>query len=241
MNIADEDGATPTASAWCYAMVEDRNGWIWCGMSEGLFVIKDPSTLFNSDFTIMRPKVPRNDGTNLADYLLDLVTVKDISVDANNQKWFATYGSGLYHTSADGTEIIEHLTTSNSSLPSDNLLSVYAASDGDIYVGSDLGLSVYHSSSTPAQDDYSSVLAFPNPVTPDYTGWVSISGLMDNSLVKITDTIGNTIYSTTSNGGQVMWDCCDTAGNRVKSGVYFVFASQSGGTASIVTKILVVN
>jgi hypothetical protein len=38
-----------------------------------------------------------------------------------------------------------------------------------------------------------------------------------------------------------MWDCCDTAGNRVKSGVYFVFASQSGGTASVVTKILVVN
>jgi ligand-binding sensor domain-containing protein len=240
-NIMDEDGSSPSVAHWCYSMVEDKNGWIWCGMSGSLLVIKDPSTLFNSDFTVMRPKVPRNDGTNLADYLLDLITVKDISVDANNQKWFATYGSGLYHTSSDGTEILEHLTTANSSLPSDNLLSVCATDNGDVYIGTDQGLSVYHSSSTPAQEDFSSVVAFPNPVTPDYTGWVSITGLMDNSLVKITDAVGTTIYSTTSNGGQVMWDCCDTAGNRVKSGVYFVFASQSGGTASVVTKILVVN
>jgi hypothetical protein len=240
-NIMDEDGSSPSVAHWSYSMVEDKNGWIWCGMSGSLLVIKDPSTLFNSDFTVMRPKVPRNDGTNLADYLLDLITVKDISVDANNQKWFATYGSGLYHTSSDGTEILEHLTTANSSLPSDNLLSVCATDNGDVYIGTDQGLSVYHSSSTPAQEDFSSVVAFPNPVTPDYTGWVSITGLMDNSLVKITDAVGTTIYSTTSNGGQVMWDCCDTAGNRVKSGVYFVFASQSGGTASVVTKILVVN
>ena len=33
--------------------------------------------------------------------------------------------------------------------------------------------------------DFSDVYAYPNPVRPDYTGWITIKGLMDNSLVKL--------------------------------------------------------
>ncbi len=101
---------------------------------------------------------------------------------------------------------------------------------------------IYHSANAPAADDYSDVYAYPNPVTPDYTGDITITGLMDKSLVKIADAAGNVFHQTVSEGGMVTWDGCDPSGARVKSGVYFVFASQnSSGSSGVVTKILVIN
>ena len=85
--------------------------------------------------------------------------------------------------------------------------------------------------------------AYPNPVRPEYTGWITVTGLMDNSLVKIADAAGNVFYQGRSEGGMVSWDGCDPAGRRVKSGVYFVFASQGneGSSKGAVAKILVIN
>lgn len=64
---------------------------------------------------------------------------------------------------------------------------------------------------------------------------------MENSLVKITDVAGNLFYETYSNGGTVTWDGRTRDGARVKTGVYLVYASQSGGSSGVVTKIMVVN
>jgi flagellar hook assembly protein FlgD len=86
------------------------------------------------------------------------------------------------------------------------------------------------------------VYAFPNPVRPDYTGWITVTGLMDNSLVKIADAAGNVFYQGTSEGGMVTWDGCNSAGERVKTGVYYVFASKADDTktSGVVTKIMVI-
>ena len=113
-----------------------------------------------------------------------------------------------------------------------------------VFIGTDVGLVEYSSTTAPASADYSNVYAYPNPVRPEYTGWITIKGLMDNSLVKIADAAGNVFYSTVSEGGMVTWDGCNADGQRVKSGVYYVFASQNeegGSSSSAVTKILVVN
>jgi hypothetical protein len=103
-------------------------------------------------------------------------------------------------------------------------------------------LAQYNSSSAPAADDYSDVYAYPNPVRPDYTGWIVVKGLMDNSLVKIADAAGNVFFQGVSEGGMITWDGCDSRGQRVKTGVYYVFASQNatGSASGAVTKILVV-
>ncbi|MDE6629705.1 MAG: Por secretion system protein, partial [Muribaculaceae bacterium] len=87
------------------------------------------------------------------------------------------------------------------------------------------------------------VYAYPNPVRPDYTGWITIAGLMENSLVKIADANGNVVHQGRSDGGMFTWDGCNTAGDRVKTGVYFVFASQNatGSSSGAVTKIMVIN
>lgn len=238
----DADGMTITG-AYVLNFAEDKNGWLWLASSGGVEVIKDVKKMFEPGFAVSRPKVPRNDGTNLADYLLDNELVLDVSVDANNNKWFATNGSGLYQTNEDGTMILQHFTAENSGLISNYVYSVMADPESNkVYVGTDAGLCIYHSTSAPAAADYSDVYAYPNPVTPDYTGAITITGLMDKSLVKIADSAGNVFYQTISEGGMVTWDGCDPSGARVKSGIYFVLASQNQeGNSGVVTKIMVIN
>lgn len=239
----DSDGSSLSPSI-IPALAIDKNGRIWAGYDKGVFVIGNANNLFESGFAPMRPKVPRNDGTNLADYLLDQVEVLCIAVDENNKKWIGTFGSGLYRVSEDGTSIIEHFTVDNCDIPSNNVMAVCAdRNSNDIYVGTSDGLSIYHSTTAPAADDYENVYAYPNPVTPDFTGYVTITGLKANSLIKITDSAGNPLYEARSDGGMAVWNGCDASGRRVRSGVYFVFASEidEGATGAAVTKIVVVN
>lgn len=97
------------------------------------------------------------------------------------------------------------------------------------------------SASRPAQED--EVRAYPNPVTPDYYGWVTIDGLPDNALVKIVDAQGNLVRELgKAEAGSIQWDVYNMHHQRVKTGVYYVLSSSStGGSESNVTKILVMN
>ncbi len=240
-DLKDTDGGTFKPNRWICA-AEDQNGAVWFGTTSGVGVLSKPAEVTAST-QIARPKVPRNDGTNYADYLLDSEQINDISVDAANRKWICTENSGLYCVSADGSEIIENFTTDNSPLPSNTIYSVYCDPNSNlVYVGLSSGLMTYRTTTAPAQSDYSAVLAYPNPVRPEYTGWISISGLMDNSLVKIADASGNVVYQARSNGGMVVWDGCNPDGSRVNTGVYLVLASENenDSATSVVTKILVV-
>lgn len=240
----DQDGKNFDPIHIC-AIVEDQNGKVWLGTDNGVVEITKPANLTNESMTINRIKVPRNDGTQLADYLLETLYVTSIAVDGTNKKWLGTLTSGVYLVSENGDEILEHFTAENSSLPSNTIYSLACdPNSNSVFIGTDVGLVEYSSTTAPASDDYSNVYAYPNPVRPEYTGWITIKGLMDNSLVKIADAAGNVFYSTISEGGMVTWDGCNADGQRVKSGVYYVFASQKeegGSSSSAVTKILVVN
>lgn len=243
VSFTDQDNSTFTPNYYnCIA--EDNNGQLWIGTSSGPIVVTNPNNVFNDNFRCTRIKIARNDGTNNADYLLQNINITDIFVDGANRKWIGTQESGLYVVSADGSEVLQHFTAENSKLPSDYVTEVVVDPvTGVAYVGTTSGLAAYRSDAVQASEDYSSVYAFPNPVRPDYEGWISVTGLMDNSLVKITDTAGNLFFEGYSNGGQISWDGRDRNGNRVKTGVYLVFASSSatGKQSGVVTKILVVN
>ncbi len=225
-------------------VVEDHNGRLWVGTNRGLFVIENPADMFEPSFRVKRPIVARNDGTEYGDYLLDSHAIQTIAVDPSNRKWITTSTSGVYLVSADGTEILANYTTNNSVLPSDQVWTAACDPHSNIvYFGTSNGIVSYESDSAPAADDYSEVYAYPNPVRPEYTGWITITGLMDKSLVKIADAAGNVFYQGRSEGGIVTWDGCAPDGSRVRSGVYFVYASQnaSGSASGVVTKIMVVN
>lgn len=243
-NFVDQDGKT-FAPDYINCFAEDNNGRVWVGTNMGIFEISSPGAVFQSDMRINRLKVPRNDGTNLADYLLDNEDIRCIAVDASNRKWIGTKNSGLYLVTSDGSEVLAHFDNENSPLSTNEITWLYVnPASNSVYVSTLGGLYEYSSDSAPAAPDYSNVYAYPNPVEPGYTGWITITGLMDSSLVKIMDAGMHLVYQTTSEGGMALWDGCSMTGARVKSGVYYVLASSSDDTQSngdVVAKILVIN
>ncbi|MGZ3898987.1 MAG: T9SS type A sorting domain-containing protein, partial [Bacteroidia bacterium] len=82
---------------------------------------------------------------------------------------------------------------------------------------------------------------YPNPVRPNYNGHVFVRGLVDNSIVKITDESGNLVWETKSQGGQIEWPLKNLSGARAATGVYVVYAHTTTGELKALTKVLVVN
>lgn len=240
--LIDQD-EKPYEWKYIHCFAEDKNGKLWMGTSNGV-VEMNPINAFNTTFRINRLKVPRNDGTSFADYLLENEEVTCIAVDGANRKWIGTKSSGLFLVNADGSEILNHFTTANSYLTDNFITSIMCnPNNNSVYIGTLYGLVEYSSDAAPAEDSYENVYAYPNPVRPDYTGWITVQGLMENSLVKIADSAGNVFFAGRSTGGMITWNGCNASGEKVKTGVYYVLASQNedGSSSGVVTKILVVN
>lgn len=223
-------------------IVEDKEGAIWIGTTgHGPLVINNPTKYFDDNFYCTQIKVPRNDGTNLADFLLANEIITSIIVDGANRKWIGTEANGIYLISADGMETIHHFTSENSPLLSNSVQSIAIhPKTGEVYIGTIKGLVSYQSDATEAGDEFSEdIYAYPNPVKPGYTGLITVTGLVKDSNVKITNVNGKLIYEGTSVGGQFTWSGHNLQGNRVPSGIYFVLAADKDGKQGVATKILI--
>lgn len=241
--IIDQDGKSYSEMRnSCFA--EDKDGRVWFGTEQGVFIISNPrKAATDPSMTFTHVKVPRNDGTNEADYLLGTDLVTGIAVDHLNRKWLIGEYSGLLCVSPNGSQILEEFTSENSPLPS-KIHNVWADKQtGMIYVGTNEGLYRYDATlASGSADDLSNVYAYPNPVKPEYGGMIHITGLMENTLVKIADAAGGVVAQGRAENGEFLWNGCNFSGSRVKTGVYYVFASQNtDGSSHAVTKILVVN
>lgn len=224
-----------------YCLAEDRKGDIWVGTNHGPIVCSSAINALRDPARCYWNGIIRNDEDGRPRYFLDSEQINAIAVDGGNRKWIGTAGSGVYLVNADGTETLEHFTTTNSPLLSDNIRSLAIDNaSGEIFIGTDKGLVSYRGDATEAPKTYSDVYAYPNPVRPDYDGSVTITGLIADSNVKITDLNGNLIRQGRSAGGQFTWDCRGANGNPVASGVYLVLASTPDGSEGVVTKIAVV-
>ncbi len=240
MALTDQNGETIDGNLF-YEIAEDREGHLWVATNRGTAVITNPDNFMSSSFTCNRIKIARNDGTNLADYLLNDEIIQAIAVDGGNRKWFGTKSSGVYLTSADGQETIYHFTAENSPLPSDNIYDIAVHPEtGEVFFATEGGLASFRAEATEPATSYADVYVYPNPVRPDYDGPITVTGLQENSLVKITDTAGNIIYQAFSTGGQHVWDGRTRSGDGLRSGVYLVFASVDNGGEGVVAKFVVV-
>lgn len=221
---------------------EDLEHNLWVGTDQGPFYITQNTFASNSP-TLTQVKVPRNDGTNYADYLLSGVDITCIAIDAANRKWFGTSNNGVYLISADNMEQIEHFTASNSPLLSNNIESL-AINDatGEVFIGTNQGLCSYMSDATATSNEMTkdNVWAYPNPVKPDYTGLITITGLTFDADVKIVSTNGSLVNQGRSNGGTYTWDGNDLKGRRVASGIYMVETATSNGSQGTVCKIAII-
>ena len=240
--MTNQDGTKYTLNA-VTSCAEDKEGNIWVGTNVGPFII-NASDVGKDNIVFYQVKVPRNDGTNLADYLLSGVDVRCMAIDGANRKWFGTGGNGIYVIGEDNMTQIYNFTSENSKLLSNTINSI-AINDntGEVFIATDKGLCSYMNDATVAVEsmEKDNVYAYPNPVRPEYTGPITIVGLTFNADVKITTATGYLVAEGRSNGGTFTWDGRDMDGKRVASGIYNVITATSTGDKGTVCKIAVIN
>ena len=241
-NWVNQDGISYSLT-FVNSVCEDKEKNIWVGTNLGPFMIKSDE-VGQEDVTFYQIKVPRNDGTDYADYLLYGVNISHITIDGGNRKWFATNGAGAFLISADNIQQIANFKEDNSYLLSNTISSTAInPKTGKIYFLTDKGLCSYQGDATEPSEEMTkdNVYAYPNPVTPDYTGLITITGLTYDADVKITASNGALIAQGRSNGGMFTWDGNDRQGRRVASGIYFVITATSEGKSGTVCKIAIIN
>lgn len=220
-------GGLPASNVNSIAL--DRDNLLWVGTDNGVAVIVTTRDIFTTASEAYTPffKTRR---------LLLQEVVNKIVVDGGNRKWIATQnGLNLFSASAD--EQILNFTEENSPLPSKNVIDLAIDStSGELFVLTQKGLLSYRTDSSEPSEDFSAVRIFPNPVRPDFQGVLTVSGLRENTSIKITDTAGRLIYETKSNGGTASWDLQN---HRTISAIYMVFCVAEDGSESFVGKVAV--
>jgi hypothetical protein len=242
-SFPNQDGTLVEVTNGVRCVAEEDNVGMWICTSEGPLLL-EISKYNDSKPVFTQVKVPRNDGTDYADYLLANIDITSIAIDGGRRKWFGTKNNGVYLISADNMTQVQHFTTENSKLLSDNILSIVInPTTGEVFFGTDKGLCSYISDATEPNEEMTkdNVWAYPNPVTPDYTGPITITGLSYDADVKILAANGALIHQGRSNGGTYTWDGCDQQGRRVASGIYMVATATNDGKKGTVCKIAVVN
>ncbi len=224
-----------------YSIAEDLEGNIWVGTDQGPLVYYNPEKVFTEKLNAFRIKIPRNDGSNTYDYMLQTELITSIAIDGADRKWLGTEKAGAYLLSSDGTVQVKKYTVENSPILSNSIVSV-AVSDktGDVWFGTSKGIQSVRGDATEGLDEFTNVYAFPNPVRQEFSGNLTITGLVRDSRIKITDVSGNLVYETESSGGMASWDLNTYNGQRVATGVYLIFCSGNDGTDSCVIKVLVI-
>ncbi|MCI5776678.1 MAG: hypothetical protein MR215_03475 [Bacteroidales bacterium] len=220
----------------------DANGDIWVGTQSGLLVTKDNKTMLQTGRAeFNRIKQPRNDGTNLADYLLSGVGISKICVDGANRKWISTSSEGVYLVNADGTETIIHFTASNSPLPSDEVLDMdIRQEDGEVFFVTTNGIASYHADATTPSKDFSSARIYPNPFSLSGTvDYVTIDQIPNGVTIYITDASGARVWRGESLGGTARWDGRRDDGRMASTGVYIAWMTSSDGEMDAIGKILI--
>ncbi|MES2592581.1 MAG: two-component regulator propeller domain-containing protein [Bacteroidota bacterium] len=232
------NGALPSTNVFCLA--EDMDGEIWVGTDKGVAVFYSPESVFSGDNFDSQQILIEQDGH--VQILFETELIQSIAVDAANRKWIATVNSGVFLMSADGTQQIHHFDVSNSPLFSNDVKSVVINhKTGEVYFATTKGIIAFRGTATGAGEFFTDVYSFPNPVKHSYDGPIAIKGLVNNTILKITDISGSLVYETKSEGGQALWYGKNFNGERVSSGVYMVFCASEDGSQKMVTKILFIN
>ena len=239
----NQDGAIEEITD-IYGYEFDLEGDMWICTNRGIFVLRNPDSFINNANPIFeRIKISRDDYSGLADYLFSGVNTTAIYVDQGNRKWIGTLNDGVFLISADGTQTLEHFTTANSPLPSNNILSITEnGQDGSLFFGTSLGMVEYGGQARDPENNLSesNILVYPNPVKPDFDGYVTITGLTQWSSIRILSNSGRLVHHGISNGGSYSWNLTDMNGNYVPSGVYHAVITNQENNKSESVSITVI-
>jgi hypothetical protein len=227
------NGNLPSAEVHCLA--KDRDGLIWVGTAQGIAVIQCLQDVFSGTCEAILPVVQQG---NFAGFLFRDEQVRTIAVDGANRKWVGTR-NGVWLISADGQQVIARFTESNSPLLS-NLVNRIAVDPGtgEVFISTFNGICSFRGTATAGgAASADSVLVFPNPVPPGYSGTIAIRGLPEDAWVKITETDGRLVYQARALGGQAVWDGRNYQGQRASSGVYLILVADRENREHLAAKI----
>ena len=234
------------------ALAVDRSNSIWIGTKNGLVVYTGASGVFEDTVIKAEPIVINGDENGFGERLLGNQAVNAIAVDGGDNKWFGTDNGGVVYTNPNGQETIAIFSKRNSPLPSNRIFKIRVDnSSGKVYFATDKGVVAYNSNVSPFGDVLGAVYAYPNPALKNHET-VTIDGRNGTHLprgtnVKIIDVAGNLVYETNVvegqelQGGKVVWNKLNLAGNKVVSGIYVVLLSNDDASETSVTKIAIVN
>lgn len=216
----------------------DQDGKIWIGTEEGLSVMSNPRNIFDGGNYDANHVLVFFDGN--WEPVLKGQYITDIEVDGGNRKWFATT-QGVYLTSEDGTEQLEHFTTENSPLFSNTVMDIAIdQKTGEVFFATEKGVVSYKSTAQYVEENERDVFVYPNPVQPGYTGLITIDGLIANSTVKIADVSGRIVYQTKAEGNRAVWNGYSLQNEPASSGIYIVYSASQDGEFTEVAKLSIV-
>ena len=225
------------------SVAKDLDSRIWIGSNSGIGYMQNSDGLLSGEARCMRPVVTQSSKTDgdYSQYLLRYACINDICADAADRKWIAT-NAGVFAVSDDGTGEVFCFNTKNSPLPSDTVFSArFMGLTGELFFATSSGLCSYAGDVEDAWQDLESVKVYPNPVRPDYDGMIYVSGLEDETDVRITDISGALVYHTVSAGGKITWDGRNLRGHRCHTGIYLIFCVNPETRDTTVKKLLIVN
>lgn len=225
-----------------YSIAEDLDGNVWVGTDNGVVIYYNPDDIFENNLTAERVQLTSYGKDTTEQYLLSTDMVTKIAIDGANRKWIGTQSSGLFLVSETGKEEIHNFNVNNSPLLSNTIYDIAIdPKSGEVFIANAGGIVSFRSDATKAPDYFENVYVFPNPVRPDYTGKITITGLAQDVNVKITDISGNLVFETKALGGQAIWDGNTLSNRRVSTGVYMIFCTNTDGSQTFVTKLLFIN
>jgi hypothetical protein len=220
----------------------DLDGELWIGSEAGLSVLYNTTNIFeatNGNYETQQYKFKLGDKVEV--FLMNN-NVLDIEVDGGNRKWLSVYSSGIFLVNPAGNSVISTFTEKNSPILSDKVRDIVINPvDGETFFMTDKGMVSFRSDASKGDDTYSNVVVFPNPVTPDHEGPITIQGIAEDSDVKFTDAAGNLIYKTTSLGGTATWNGKTLNGERAASGVYFIWTAKNTDKKKYVGKVVFIH
>lgn len=221
-----------------YCATADRQGFIWIGTANGIGLLTCAADLFTArSCAVIRPVVAAG---STGAYLFQGERVQCIAVDGADRKWVGTT-NGVWLLNATADTVISRFTRANSPLPGNDVKNISIdPQTGEVFFQTTNGLASYRGTATEGTQRNNQVLVFPNPVPHGYNGQIAIRGLVENSMVKITELNGRLLYQTRALGGQAVWNGRDARGHAVATGVYLVLATDNSGKESVATRIVVV-
>lgn len=217
-----------------YSIARDQDGFIWVGTSQGVTVFYDTWTISQGQIVDAAPPVYQQFP------LLKDAIIRAIEVDGGNRKWLAT-DDGVYLVSPDGDDILLQFDVNNSPLLANTVNDIAVDhATGQVYFATASGLIGYQGDATDPSSTCNDLQVFPNPVTPDYDGLITIRGMGAESRVKITTVSGLLVNEVDAQGGTAVWDGRDVYGNLVRSGVYLAMSTDRNGDQGCIGKFVVI-